>query len=448
LNKKVQRLRKKINIRLIGIALIAILVTLLGVTSIYYYLFENQVQKDLHVLADTLVDSGVFQKEKIEEVSFESDEIRVTWVDTDGVVLYDNWTDASMMENHMERPEIKKAFNDGKGDSIRTSDTLDMNTYYYAIRMEDGTVVRVAIHASSGASIFLSAMPIVIFIIFLVVLLCVFLADYLTKSLVNPIAEIADRLDENEGAASGNPIYKELEPFVQTIRAQHENILAAAKMRQDFTASVSHELKTPLTAISGYAELIENKMVTEEQSVSFAGEIRKNAERLLTLINDIIRLSELDHTELATGLESLDLYELAVECVEGLKVNASRRGIQFIFDGNNCIIRGNKDMLREVIENLCENAIRYNNEGGEVHLFVGEKDGHPMLSVEDSGIGIPLEHQERIFERFYRVDKSRSKATGGTGLGLAIVKHIVAIHEASITLDSEVGRGTIVTVIF
>jgi len=444
----VQRLRKKINIRLIGIALIAILVTLLGVTSIYYYLFENQVQKDLHVLADTLVDSGVFQKEKIEEVSFESDEIRVTWVDTDGVVLYDNWTDASMMENHMERPEIKKAFNDGKGDSIRTSDTLDMNTYYYAIRMEDGTVVRVAIHASSGASIFLSAMPIVIFIIFLVVLLCVFLADYLTKSLVNPIAEIADRLDENEGAASGNPIYKELEPFVQTIRAQHENILAAAKMRQDFTASVSHELKTPLTAISGYAELIENKMVTEEQSVSFAGEIRKNAERLLTLINDIIRLSELDHTELATGLESLDLYELAVECVEGLKVNASRRGIQFIFDGNNCIIRGNKDMLREVIENLCENAIRYNNEGGEVHLFVGEKDGHPMLSVEDSGIGIPLEHQERIFERFYRVDKSRSKATGGTGLGLAIVKHIVAIHEASITLDSEVGRGTIVTVIF
>ncbi|MBQ6812441.1 MAG: two-component sensor histidine kinase [Agathobacter sp.] len=441
-------MRKKINSRLIGIALIAILVTLLGVTSIYYYLFENQVQKDLHVLADTLVDSGVFQKEKIEEVSFESDEIRVTWVDTDGVVLYDSWTDASMMENHMERPEIKMAFGEGKGDSIRTSDTLDMNTYYYAIRMEDGTVVRVAIHASSGASIFMSAMPIVVFIILLVVLLCVFLADYLTKSLVNPIAAIADGLDENEGASSGNPIYKELEPFVQTIRAQHENILAAAKMRQDFTANVSHELKTPLTAISGYAELIENKMVTEVQTVSFAGEIRKNAERLLTLINDIIRLSELDHTELATGLEALDLYELAKGCVEGLRVNADRRGIQFIFEGSHCVIRGNRDMMREVIENLCENAIRYNNEGGVVHLFVGEKDGHKMLSVIDNGIGIPIEHQERIFERFYRVDKSRSKATGGTGLGLAIVKHIVAIHEASITLDSEVGRGTIVTVIF
>ena len=441
-------MKKKINIRLIGIALIAILVTLVGVTSIYYYLFENQVQKDLHILADTLVDSGVFQKEKIEELSFESEEVRVTWVDDDGTVLYDSWTDVAMMENHMERPEIKAALKNGKGDSIRRSDTLDMNTYYYALRIEDGTVVRVAIHASSGTSIFMSAMPIVVCIILLVALLCVFLAEYLTKSLVNPIAAIADRLDENEGASSGKPIYKELEPFVQTIRAQHENILAAAKIRQDFTANVSHELKTPLTAISGYAELIENKMVTEIQSVSFAGEIRKNADRLLTLINDIIRLSELDHTELATGLESMDLYELAKECAEGLKVNASRRGIQFVFEGSSCIIRGNKDMLREVIENLCENAIRYNNEGGEVVLFVGEKEGHPVLSVEDNGIGIPLEHQERIFERFYRVDKSRSKATGGTGLGLAIVKHIVAIHDANIDLNSEVGRGTIVTVTF
>lgn len=441
-------MRKKINIRLIGIALIAILVTLLGVTSIYYYLFENQVKKDLHVLADTLVDSGVFQKEKIEEISFESEEVRVTWIDEDGTVLYDSWTDVATMENHLERPEVRAAFEEGKGDSIRKSDTLEVNTYYYAIRIEDGTVVRVAIHASSGTSIFMSAMPIVVCIILFVALLCVFLADYLTKSLVNPIAAIADRLDENEGASSGNHIYKELEPFVQTIRAQHENILAAAKMRQDFTANVSHELKTPLTAISGYAELIENKMVTEEQSVSFAGEIRKNADRLLTLINDIIRLSELDHTESATGLETMNLYELAEECVEGLKVNATRRGIQFVFEGSNCVIRGNKDMLREVIENLCENAIRYNNEGGEVHLFVGERDGHKILSVEDNGIGIPLEHQERIFERFYRVDKSRSKATGGTGLGLAIVKHIVAIHEANISLESEVGKGTTIKVIF
>ena len=441
-------MRKKINSRLIGIALIAILVTLLGVTSIYYYLFENQVQKDLHVLADTLVDSGVFQKEKIEDVSFESEEIRVTWIDKDGVVLYDSWMDASTMENHMSRPEIQKAFLEGKGDSVRTSDTMEENTYYYALRLEDGTVVRVAIHASSGTSIFMSAMPIVFLITILISLVCVLLADFLTKSLVNPITAIAARMDEVEGAAQTSAVYKELEPFVQMIRMQHENILAAAQMRQDFTANVSHELKTPLTAIGGYAELIENKMVSEDQTVTFAGEIRKNADRLLTLINDTIRLSELDQTEFAIGFENIDLYELALESVESLRVNANRRNVTFVLEGSNCVVHGNKDMLHEVIDNLCQNAIRYNNEGGMVRLFVGEEKGRVLISVKDNGIGIPKEHQERVFERFYRVDKSRSKETGGTGLGLAIVKHIVAIHGAEIQLESEVGKGTDITVLF
>ncbi len=441
-------MKKKINSRLIGIALIAILVTLLGVTSIYYYLFENQVQKDLHTLADALVDSGVFRKENLDDLHFESEDVRVTWVDVDGTVLYDSWTDAESMENHLERPEIQAAFENGKGDSMRTSDTLQINTYYYALRIEDGTVVRMAINASSGASIFLSAMPITLVIIAAIVLLCIILADYLTKNLVNPIAAIANSLDETEGNTGTSVVYKELEPFVQTIRAQHENILEAAQMRQDFTASVSHELKTPLTSISGYAELIENKMVSEEQTIQFAGEIRKNTNRLLTLINDTIRLSELDHTKPLEAFEMVDLYALAEECVNALQVNASRRNVRLTLEGEECIVRGNHDMLVELIENLCENAIRYNEENGYVHVFVGKKNGNRILSVEDNGIGIPKEHQDRVFERFYRVDKSRSKATGGTGLGLAIVKHIVAIHEAEISLDSEAGRGTTITVKF
>ncbi|MBQ8519084.1 MAG: two-component sensor histidine kinase [Agathobacter sp.] len=440
-------MRKKINIRLIGIALIAILVTLIGVTSIYYYLFENQVRKDLHILAETLVDSGVFEKEKLEHITFESDDVRVTWIDEDGTVLYDSWMDAGTMENHIERPEIQEAFEKGNGDSMRTSDTFQMNTYYYALRMEDGTVVRTAINASSGTNIFLNAMPTVLIIATLIVVLCVVLADFLTKQLINPIAAIANRLDETEGSSS-DEVYKELEPFVQTIRLQHENILQAAKMRQDFTASVSHELKTPLTAISGYAELIQNKMTTEEQNIIFAGEIRKNSDRLLTLINDIIRLSELDHAELSTEFESVDLFAITQECAELLKVNATRRGINVELEGGECVVRGNRDMLRELIENLCQNAIRYNNEGGMVHVFVGQKEGHVVLRVSDNGIGIPKEHQDRVFERFYRVDKSRSKATGGTGLGLAIVKHIVAIHSAEIILESEVGQGTVITVKF
>ena len=441
-------MRKKINARLIGIALIAILVTLLGVTSIYYYLFEEQVRKDLHILADTLVDSGVFEKERLEQITFDSKDVRVTWVDADGSILYDSWTDAATMENHMERPEIKQAFAEGKGDSIRTSDTLQMNTYYYALRISDGTVVRVAAHASSGGKIFLNAMPVVLVIMVLAVLLCVVLARYLTKQLINPIASLANQLNGIEGNGDSNEIYKEIEPFVQTIRAQHENILMAAKMRQDFTASVTHELKTPLTAISGYSELIQNKMTSEEQNVVFAGEIRKNSDRLLTLINDIIRLSELDHAELSTEFENLDLYIIAQECTENLKINAARRGIALTLKGKECILRGNKDMLRELIENLCQNAIRYNNDGGKVDVFVGYQDGRVTLSVSDNGIGIPKEHKDRVFERFYRVDKSRSKATGGTGLGLAIVKHIVAIHSAEITLESEVGVGTTVTVCF
>ena len=441
-------MRKKINVRLIGIALIAILVTLIGVTSIYYYLFENQVRKDLHVLAETLVDSGVFEKERIEELSFESEDVRVTWVDEDGTVIYDNWNDVQSMENHMERPEIQAAFETGNGNSIRTSDTMNMNTYYYALRIADGTVVRVARNASSGASIFMNAIPIVLVITIMVSLLCVVLADYLAKQLINPIASIANRLDDVDGSNDNTEVYKELEPFVQTIRMQHENILSAAKMRQDFTASVTHELKTPLTSISGYAELIENKMSTEEQNIIFAGEIRKNSTRLLTLINDIIRLSELDHTEIGTDFETIDLYALAKECSQNIQVNAKHRGVAFALQGKCCMVKGNRHMLCELIENLCENAIRYNNEGGFVHLKINEENGRAILVVEDNGIGIPKNHQERVYERFYRVDKSRSKATGGTGLGLAIVKHIVAIHSASIDLDSEEGKGTTVTVYF
>ena len=441
-------MKKKINLRLIGIALLAIIVTLLGVTSIYYYLFENQVRKDLHVLADTLVDSGVFEKDKLDQMVFESQEVRVTWIDVEGTVIYDNWNNVQDMGNHMERPEIKAAFEKGKGDSIRTSDTMQMNTYYYAVKISDGTVVRVARNASSGMSIFLNAMPVVLMITVLVLLVCVVLADYLTKQLLKPIADIANGLDKMNSGNTREMEYKELEPFIQRIRTQHENILSAAKMRQDFTASITHELKTPLTAISGYAELIENKMSTEEQNILFAGEIRKNSNRLLTLINDIIRLSELDHTEIGTDFELVDLYELARECAKNIEVNAKRRGVHFFLDGEPCCVNGNRHMLYELMENLCENGIRYNKEGGYVRLGVGMENGRVVLKVEDNGIGIPDKHKDRVFERFYRVDKSRSKATGGTGLGLAIVKHIVAIHSAEIRLDSEEGQGTKIQIKF
>ena len=271
------------------------------------------------------------------------------------------------------------------------------------------------------------------------------MAHFLTKQLLHPI----ERLAENMEDTIEEPVYKELVPFVNTIRKQHENILMAAKVRQDFTANVSHELKTPLTAISGYAELIENHMVDPEQETRFAQEIQQNATRLLSLINDIIRLSELDSGEdNLLCFEQVDLDEVAGTCVKNLQMNAQKRNVTLYYEGVSCMLRADRGMISELVENLCQNAIRYNNEGGEVHVRVYYEKGQPMLSVADNGIGIPKDQQERIFERFYRVDKSRSKQTGGTGLGLAIVKHIVELHDAVLHLESEPGKGTTITVAF
>ena len=247
--------------------------------------------------------------------------------------------------------------------------------------------------------------------------------------------------------------YKELTPFVTTIQKQHEDIIKAARMRQDFTANVSHELKTPLTSISGYSELIENGMATEEDAKRFAGEIHKNAKRLLTLINDILRLSELDVSEenhASVAYETVDLESVAKNCIHMLELNAQKQEVTVELDSEPCVIQANKQMMEELIYNLCDNAIRYNNRGGKVLVRVHEieETGNVELVVKDNGIGIPKEHQDRIFERFYRVDKSRSKSTGGTGLGLAIVKHIVSQHRAEMTLESESGAGTTIRILF
>ena len=221
----------------------------------------------------------------------------------------------------------------------------------------------------------------------------------------------------------------------------------AERNRKEFTANVSHELKTPLQSIIGSAELLENGLVKPEDTERFVGNIKKEASRLVALINDIIRLSQLDEdSEPAT--ESVDLYELSKEVIEVLSVSAAKRQVNLELKGESCIIKGIRRYLYEIIYNLCDNAIRYNKENGKVVIDLSQKDGNTFLSVTDTGIGIPAEHQSRIFERFYRVDKSHSKETGGTGLGLSIVKHAVAYHGGKIKLDSTVNVGTTITVCF
>ena len=222
-----------------------------------------------------------------------------------------------------------------------------------------------------------------------------------------------------------------------------------AQMRQDFTANVSHELKTPLTSISGYAELIEHHMASAQDVPRFAGEIHRSANRLLSMINDIIRLSELDVMETEDMVfERVPLYVLAESCVDMLQLKAEKHNVTLKLKGTTCYVAGNREMVEEILYNLCDNAIRYNNPGGSVTVTAEPKGEKVMLQVADTGIGISKEHQQRVFERFYRVDKSRSKATGGTGLGLAIVKHMVAQHHAELTLESEEGKGTTITILF
>ena len=266
----------------------------------------------------------------------------------------------------------------------------------------------------------------------------------LTRQLIRPIEVMVSNL---ENADYESP-YRELEPLSEMLRTQHTDILAAAKARQDFTANVSHELKTPLTAISGYAELLESGMVGEDKKNHFYQEIKANADRLIALINDIIKLSELDRVDHGLTFEEMDLYEEVCECVRELTVNAKLKDVSIVSQGEKCIIHGSKDLIKELIENLVQNAIQYNNPGGKVTVAVHAIDNSACLIVKDNGIGIPVADQQRVFERFYRVDKGRSKATGGTGLGLAIVKHIVEIHGARIELDSAPGVGNTISVMF
>lgn len=439
-------MKQKINVRLIGIAVLAVLATLICMTCVYYSLFQKQVRKDLQVQAQVLGETGAFQDAQTWAKSFDiaKEDLRITWIDTDGTVLYDNDADANMLENHANRPEVKSALQTGEGECVRNSNTMNMTTFYYALLLDNGTVLRVATQARSIWSVFLTAAPMIAGILVLIIVVCVFLAHVLTRQLLQPIKVMAENMEDT----SKTPAYKELVPFVNTIRAQHENILMAAKVRQDFTANVSHELKTPLTAISGYAELIENHMVDPEQETRFAQEIQQNANRLLSLINDIIRLSELDNSENLVRYEQVDLDLVAQESVNNLTVNAEKRGVKLYYEGEPCTLRADRGMLTELVDNLAANAIRYNNEGGEVHVKVAHENQQPVLMVSDNGIGIPKDQQDRIFERFYRVDKSRSKQTGGTGLGLAIVKHIVELHDAQITVESEPGKGTMMKVTF
>ena len=444
---KPRSMEEKISYRLFLMGFFGLLFTAALCIFVFHKAFTAQAWTGLEREAE-LVSAGYDLVDQPKKLSaFVTDDLRITLISQDGSVLFESATDQPM-ENHLSRPEIQQALASGVGREIRDSQTLGYETYYYAVRMPNGDVLRVAQDAETIWSIYDSSIPAIVLSCVALMLAAAVLSALLTRALVQPVLHMTEDLDHIQE----NVPYKELIPFAESIHSDRILRENNEKMRQEFTANVSHELKTPLTSISGYAELIETGIAKPADVQGFAQKIHVEATRMIQLVNDILQLSNLDNVS-ETGaepeMEVVDLLDVASECVERQKLNARRAYISLTYLGESAPVRGSRSLLDELCQNLCDNAIRYNRPGGKVQIMTAcNRDGHCTLTVADNGIGIPREAQSSVFERFYRVDKSRSKATGGTGLGLAIVKHIARIHGARIKLESQVDAGTTITVTF
>lgn len=393
--------------------------------------------------------------------SFDREDLRITLINKDGSVAYDNEASPSMLPNHGDRPEVAKAFESGSGSAERASSTLDEIMLYRSVRLNNGQVVRLAQAQPGVAAILMSLVAPMLLIAAAGAVLSFFLARRESRAIIEPLQEV----DLDHPRRSYEHAYAEMVPMLERIESQRQELKRQMavladndRMRREFTANITHELKTPLTAISGYAELIANGMVEGEDDLrTFGGRIYREAGRLAALVNDILTLSNLDEAERASdgeavpigSTEPIELSRAIYAVEQRLEQVARQANVTIGHETKPVVVEGVSRLIDELIYNLASNAIRYNRPGGTVTLRCGTNDdGHPYLSVADTGIGIAPEEQGKVFERFYRVDKSRSKARGGTGLGLAIVKHAALYHHASLDLSSELGVGTTITVTF
>lgn len=551
----------KINTHLFIMGLVTAILVSLITWLVFFNAFQNQVNADLKTDAQLIATSYDYITDDNNLKDFAKGQTRITLIKADGNVIFDS--EKKSDENHLERSEIKDALQDGEGYSSRYSETTRTNTYYYAMKLSNGNILRVAKDADALNSVFTSILPYMILIFIMLLIMSLAIGFFLTKKIINPITKLSESVDDIGTDIDADDIYPELSPFITEIIAQkreiryqlgkvereknkvaaiiqnmsegmilldldknillmneatkrifnvgdvtlkHDSLLYISRdkdvndcvdkaldgensslelmlngriyqmivnpvasqgeqigvicliiditekkemesMRQEFTANVSHELKTPLTSISGYAEMIEAGIVKGEDIRNFAGRIRKESARLLSLISDIILLSRLDNSQKAEAIrkETVNLLTIAQKCADDIAVQAERHGVVVRVSGEEYIMRGNITLLTELVQNLCDNAVRYNRDkDGKVDITVG----NGFIDVKDTGIGIPPEHRARIFERFYRVDKSRSKERGGTGLGLAIVKHICELYDAKIELKSSEGFGTEIKITF
>jgi len=424
------------------VVLLSSLVLFMGVLYRYFSTMQkHQLRIEMELAEQGVAISGLDYLNKLD-----AEDYRITWIASDGTVLFDNRANVENMQNHMERKEVKQAFEEGFGEDTRHSNTLADQQFYAATLMEDGSVLRMSITQLSVWALLVGFIHPICLVIVIALALSLLLAFRLTRKIVRPINEIdINKPEEYYGKDS----YKEVEPLLRHISSQnlqlrrdHEQIQKMSLMRQEFTANVSHELKTPLHAISGYAELIEKDLVKEEDVKPFAGRIREESTRMGILVEDIIELTKLDSGETEQTWEECDLFRIAENAIDSLEAVASEHGISLRIEGTEAPLVAVPQLLYSIVYNLCDNAIKYNHNGGDVLVSVKQGENHAMLSVKDTGIGIPEDSLDRVFERFYRVDKSRSKEVGGTGLGLSITKHAVLIHHGRIMVRSKVGEGS------
>lgn len=389
-------------------ALIAFVIALALIVATMYSYFANVQRQQLRT--ETEMASLAVNSQQLRYLeSLPKGDYRITWISANGQVLYDSEKESAELENHLAREEVKIALIRGYGESQRYSGTMLTRMLYSAQKLQDGSILRLSMPQHTVLKVIWD-MGLPIGIILLLVICFSMIAS----------AKETKKANQEESEA----------------------------MRREFTANVSHELKTPLHSISGYAELMKNGMVMEQDMGYFADKIYSEAQRMIRLVQDIIVLSRLDEGQENTTRSPVNLYSVAEAAVNSLEHMAEENQVTVELIGQQVVMEGIPQLINSMVYNICENAIKYNRPGGSVVIQVAEFSGHPRISVRDTGIGIPKKDRARIFERFYRVDKSHSKEVGGTGLGLSIVKHAAKLHNAKLEVDSVVGEGTLMVVKF
>ena len=434
------------------VLLFVMTITFILITGLLYSHFTDeqlaQLRNETKLVAQAVKRSGIHYFDDLGTTDF-----RITWITGEGTILYDNEADAEVMENHMEREEIRDALRNGYGESRRYSSTLFERQLYTAQRLSDGSVLRLSITQATIWNLFLRFLLPISGILLAALAISFILASRLSHRIVEPIntLDLDDPMKNADRDAYVEilPLLRRLDDQKQQLARDRAELEKTSMIRQEFTANASHELKSPLHVISGYAELLESGMVSSEDSRRlFAAKIRTESQRMSKLVEDIIDLSRLDGGGVGMKRELTDLYRIALNAVDSLQASAEDAGVTISVEGENAPLYGIPQALYSIVYNLCSNAIHYSNRGGHVLVTIQSLPERSMLLVRDDGIGIPAEDLDRIFERFYRVDKSHSKEVGGTGLGLSIVKHAARIHDADIRVDSELGKGSLFTVEF